>query len=53
MIEDLYQNANALRLDYDCIAYDFRSNSHMIKSIVSDFDLFKVEEDTFGILSVR
>ena len=24
LIEDLYQNANALPLDFDCIAYDLR-----------------------------
>ena len=53
MIEDLYQNANALPLDYDCIAYDFRTNSDMIESIVNDFDLFEVGEDTFSSLSIQ
>ncbi len=49
LIEDLYQNANALPLDYDCIAYHFRTSSDMIHSIVNDFDLFEVGEITFGI----
>ena len=41
LIEDLYQNANALPLDYDCITYDLRTSSDMIRSIVNDFDLFE------------
>ena len=53
MIEDLYQNANALPLDYDCIAYDFRVSSDLIESIINDFDLFEVGEDAFGSLSVQ
>ena len=53
IIEDLYQNENALSLDYDCIAYDLRSTFDTIESIVNDFDLFEVEEDTFGSLSVQ
>ena len=53
LIEDLYQNANAMPLDYDCIAYDFRVDSYMIESIINDFDLFEVNDDTFGSLSVQ
>ena len=53
LIEDLYQNANALPLDYDCIAYDMRTNSDIIESIINDFGLFEVDDDTFGSLSVQ
>ncbi|MDD2475160.1 MAG: DUF4373 domain-containing protein [Dysgonamonadaceae bacterium] len=53
MIEDLYQNANAMPLDYDCIAYDLRASSDVIESIINDFDLFEVDGDTFGSLSVQ
>ena len=53
LIEDLYQNANALPLDYDCIAYDLRTKSDVIESIINDFDLFKVGKDTFGSISVQ
>ena len=54
MIEDKYiKNANALRLYYDCIADDLRVGSDMIESIVNDFDLFEVVEDTFDSLSVQ
>ena len=48
IIEDLYQNANTLPLDYDCIAYHLRTSSDMIESIINDFDLFGVDEDTFS-----
>ena len=53
LVEDLYQNANALPLDFECIAYDLRSNYETIKSIVCDFNLFEIGEDTFSSLSVE
>ena len=53
LIEDLYQNANPMPLDYDSISYDLRTSSDIIKSIINDFDLFVVEEDVFGSLSVQ
>jgi len=53
IVEDLYQNANALRTDYDCIAFDLRVKSDMIKSIINDFDLFIIKGDFFGSLSVQ
>jgi len=53
IIEDLYNNANALRTDYEGIAYDFRVDVLLIESIIKDFDLFVFEGDTFGSLSVQ
>lgn len=53
IIEDLYQNANALRTDYDSIAYDMRVNDNIIKSIINEFDLFIIEWDIFGSKSVE
>lgn len=53
IIEDLYNNANALRTDYEGIAYDFRVDVSLIESIIKDFDLFVFEGDTFGSLSVQ
>lgn len=53
IIEDLYQNANALRLDYDGIAFDMRVEESMAKSIIHDFDLFIIEWDIFGSKSVE
>lgn len=53
IVEDLYNNANALRLDFDGIAYDLREDSAMVQSIITDFDLFVIENDSFGSLSVE
>ena len=53
IIEDLYQNANALPTDYETIAFDLRSDIDSIRSIVNDFDLFVVKDDIFGSLSVE
>ena len=53
IIEDLYNNANALRLDYEGIAYDLRVDANVIKSIINDFDLFITEDDYFGSSSVE
>jgi len=53
IVEDLYNNANALRTDYDGIAYDLRLHSDIIKSVVNDFDLFEINGDYFGSSSVQ
>lgn len=53
IIEDLYNNANALPLDYECIAYDLRADIETIKSIINDFDLFTHEDGFFGSLSIQ
>lgn len=53
IVEDLYNNANALRTDYDGIAYDLRSENEVIKSIINDFDLFRIEDDFFGSESIE
>lgn len=53
IIEGLYQNANAMRTDYECIAYELRVNEDCIKSIINDFDLFEIEGNVFGSLSVQ
>ena len=53
IVEDLYNNANALRTDYDGIAYDLRLHSDIVKSVVNDFDLFEINGDYFGSSSVQ
>jgi len=53
IIEDLYNNTNVLPMDYECIAFDLRTEPDVIKSIINDFDLFVIEDDTFGSLSVE
>ena len=53
ILEDLYQNANAMRLDYDCIAYELRVDEKQVESIINDFDLFVIKDGYFGSLSVQ
>jgi hypothetical protein len=53
IIEDLYNNANALPLDYECIAFDLRADIETLKSIINDFDLFIIKDGFFGSLSVE
>ena len=53
IIEDLYNNANALQMDCESIAFDLRTSENVIESIINDFDLFIIEGDNFGSLSVE
>ncbi len=53
IIEELYNNTNVLPNDYDCIAFDLRCDSEIIKSIINDFDLFVVDTESFGSLSIQ
>ena len=53
IIEDLYNNANALQTDYESIAFDLRTSENIIESIINDFDLFVIEDNSFGSLSVE
>jgi hypothetical protein len=42
-----------LRTDYEGIAYDLRSDSELVASVVNDFDLFIFNGDYFGSNSVQ
>ena len=53
IIEDLYNNANALRTDYEGIAFDLRTDKNKVESIINDFDLFIVENGSFSSKSVE
>lgn len=53
IIEDLYNNANALPTDYDSIAFDLRVEVDLVKSVINDFELFVVNNEYFGSLSVE
>ena len=53
IVEDLYNNANALPLDYDCIAFDLHTECEVVKSIINDFDLFVIKDGFFGSSSVE
>jgi hypothetical protein len=52
IVEDLYNNANALQTDYDGIAYDLRVDTDIVKKILNDFELFVVNKTTFSSNSV-
>jgi uncharacterized protein YdaU (DUF1376 family) len=47
IVEDLYNNANALQLHYESIAYELRTEENTVKSIIHDFDLFVIDGDHF------
>ena len=53
IVEDLYNNANALQMDCEGIAFELRSDSDTIESIINDFDLFVVKDGIFGSRSVE
>lgn len=52
IVEDLYMNANALRLDYECISFDYRVDENIIKSIIEDFWLFIIKDGVISSKSV-
>jgi hypothetical protein len=53
IIEDLYNNANALPTDYDSIAFDLRTDKKIIQDIITGFDLFVIDGDIFGSHSIE
>jgi len=53
IVEDLYNNANALRLDYEGIAFDYRVNVEVVKSVINDFELFEFDGNNFGSTSIE
>jgi len=53
IIEDLYNNANALRTDYESIAYDLRVDCEVVKSVIKDFGLFVFSGEFFSSDSVQ
>jgi hypothetical protein len=53
IIEDLYNNANALQLHYESIAYELRTDEDKVKSIIHDFDLFVIDKDCFSSNGVK
>lgn len=52
LVEDLYHNANALRLDCEGIAYDLRTECEVVKSVINDFGLFEINGEIFSSISV-
>lgn len=53
IIEELYQNANVMRLECERIAYELRTDEKRIASIINDFDLFVTDGDFFYSTSIE
>ena len=53
IVEELYNNANAMRTHYKGIAYDLRSDEHLVKSVVEDFGLFVIKDGFFMSTSIQ
>ena len=53
IIEDLYNNANALPTDYESIAFDLRTDEVLVSSVIKDFDLFIIDNGMFGSSSIE
>jgi len=53
IVEDLYNNANALQLHYESIAYELHTKETIVKSIINDFDLFVIEGGYFSSNGVK
>ena len=53
IIEDLYLNANAMPLQCDVIAFELRCSEDVIKSIINDFDLFKITDEILTCPSIE
>jgi uncharacterized protein YdaU (DUF1376 family) len=53
IIEELYQNANAMRFECERIAYELRTDKERIASIINDFDLFVVDGEFFHSTSIE
>jgi len=53
IIEDLYNNTNALPLDYESMSIDYKCDIEVLKSVIHDFQLFQNSNTEFGSLSVQ
>jgi len=53
IVEELYNNANVMQTHYKGIAYDLRTDEHLVKSVVEDFGLFVVKDGFFSSNSIQ
>ena len=53
LIEDLYNNSNKVPSDYETIAYDLKTDTKVISSIIEDFGLFTSSDGFFSSDSVK
>ncbi len=53
IIEDLYQNENSLKLDYEIMSYEYRTDPEVLERIVNDYNLFVVRDGFISSDSVE
>ena len=53
LIEDLYQNNNKLESDFEQLSYDLRTDAKVIQSVITDFDLFIINDGFFSSSSIE
>ena len=53
IVEELYNNTNVLRTDYDGIAFEMRTTPELVKSVINDFNLFVIDGEFFGSRSIE
>jgi hypothetical protein len=53
IIEELYNNANELQTNYERIAFELREDIIVVKSVIEDFQLFVINDNYFGSMSVK
>jgi len=44
IVEKLYESGGSISEDYDVLAYDLRTDTEKIYSIINNFSLFEIEE---------
>jgi hypothetical protein len=53
IVEDLYINNNKLDLDYNALSDDYKISVEIAKSVINDFDLFKIKDKIFFSASIK
>ena len=53
IIEDLYQNDNLLKCDFARLSYDYHCSSELVEKVILNFNLFKVDNNTFSSISIQ
>ena len=53
IIEDLYQNDNLLKCDFARLSYDYHCSSELVEKVILNFNLFKVDNNSFSSISIQ
>jgi len=47
IVEMLYEESGLIPLEYDRIAFELRTDKSVVQSVIHDFDLFQIDNDSF------